>query len=277
MGNTVTLPHRYPAFMFSLKTGTIWSLLMFGILSLQCSSSDKDETATQHVSILTGDVSEAGSEIIKLEDSTSLSAGGSTYNIFCVQCHGALGEGLIGPNLTDPYWLHGNSVTDVIRIIKNGVPEQGMLSWHNILSTLEIQQVASYVLNLGGSQPAHSKGPEGKMYSSDGLVLNDSLVMTVAFDRQLAGLPLKGDVVRGQKLFNGTYGCAHCHAPDIMSLADNRDLKRMGKRYGPGAGLVFDLVTKEGRNGTAMPPWSHVSPEDLIDMKTFIFSNQIME
>ena len=43
-----------------------------------------------------------------------------------------------------------------------------------------------------------------------------------------------------------------------------------------GAGLVFDLVTKEGRNGTAMPPWDHVSERDLIDMKTFIFSQQVV-
>jgi mono/diheme cytochrome c family protein len=86
---------------------------------------------------------------------------------------------------------------------------------------------------------------------------------------------LEGDEIKGQKLFNGTFGCAHCHGQDISSLADNRDLKRMKKRYGQGAGLVFDLVTKEGRNGTAMPPWSHVSREDLIDMKTFIFSTQI--
>src|SRR6187551_3800061 len=29
------------------------------------------------------------------------------FTVRCAQCHGIKGEGLIGPNLTDNYWLHG--------------------------------------------------------------------------------------------------------------------------------------------------------------------------
>ncbi|MEO0583095.1 MAG: cbb3-type cytochrome c oxidase N-terminal domain-containing protein, partial [Bacteroidota bacterium] len=43
----------------------------------------------------------------------------------CVVCHGQQGEGGIGPNLTDRYWLHGGDVKDIFATIKYGVPAKG--------------------------------------------------------------------------------------------------------------------------------------------------------
>ena len=36
-----------------------------------------------------------------------LSAGQATFTANCAACHGAAGNGLVGPNLTDRYWIHG--------------------------------------------------------------------------------------------------------------------------------------------------------------------------
>jgi cytochrome c oxidase cbb3-type subunit 3 len=98
-------------------------------------------------------------------------------NIFvtnCVSCHGNNGEGIVGPNLTDKYWIHGGGIVNVFKIIKNGVPEKGMISWQQQLSPKQIQQVASYVLTFAGINPPNAKEPEGELYESEGQEL-DSL------------------------------------------------------------------------------------------------------
>lgn len=212
-----------------------------------------------------------------VEDSLAIGLAKEKFDTYCTQCHGNEGQGLIGPNLTDAYWIHGRKIEDIIRILREGVPEKGMVAWTNLLADEEIQRVANYVLSLGGSKPPNPKGPEGQLYTEEGELVSGSQLIVRSFDPSLTGLPLDGDTSRGQKLFNGSFGCARCHGRDIQGLTDNRDLKRMAKRYGPEAGLVFDLVTKNGRTGTAMPPWNHLSKEDLMDLKTFIFSIQVEE
>src|SRR5690606_18924375 len=41
------------------------------------------------------------------EDAALLAQGQETYVSKCAVCHGNKGEGGVGPNLTDEYWLHG--------------------------------------------------------------------------------------------------------------------------------------------------------------------------
>ena len=82
----------------------------------------------------------------------------------CVSCHGNNGEGIVGPNLTDDYWIHGGGIVNIFKIIKNGVPENGMISWRQQLSPKQIQQVASYILKFEGTNPPNAKEPEGNLY-----------------------------------------------------------------------------------------------------------------
>ncbi|MEL7006122.1 MAG: cbb3-type cytochrome c oxidase N-terminal domain-containing protein, partial [Bacteroidota bacterium] len=51
----------------------------------------------------------------QLEDPGALAKGKQVFNISCAQCHKESGAGGIGPNLTDDYWLHGGTITDVYR------------------------------------------------------------------------------------------------------------------------------------------------------------------
>ncbi|MGE5682692.1 MAG: cbb3-type cytochrome c oxidase N-terminal domain-containing protein [Bacillota bacterium] len=102
--------------------------------------------------------------VTQLKDAGALQSGKDVYVSKCSVCHGRQGEGLVGPNLTDDYWIHGGSIKDVFRIIKYGVPAKGMLTWQNQLSPREIQDVASYVLSLHGTNPPNAKPPQGDKY-----------------------------------------------------------------------------------------------------------------
>lgn len=108
------------------------------------------------------DVSE--SNVTLLTDATELAQGQELYNQLCIACHGAQGEGGIGPNLTDSYWIHGGGIKEVFSTIKYGVPEKGMISWQSQLRPQEMSQVASYVLSLQGTAPPNGKAPEGELY-----------------------------------------------------------------------------------------------------------------
>ncbi|MEL5993809.1 cbb3-type cytochrome c oxidase N-terminal domain-containing protein [Hymenobacter segetis] len=91
-----------------------------------------------------------------------LSSGKSIFATNCAPCHGASGEGKVGPNLTDEFWLHGGEVNHVYKTIKFGVNGKGMVAWKGKLSGKQILQVASYVLSLQGTKPANAKPPQGE-------------------------------------------------------------------------------------------------------------------
>ena len=93
-----------------------------------------------------------------------LTLGRVIFKTNCVVCHGPNGEGLVGPNLTDDYWLHGGSYPEVFKTIFNGVPEKGMLSWKKTLKPEQIREVASYVFTLRGTNPPNPKPPQGTKY-----------------------------------------------------------------------------------------------------------------
>ena len=63
----------------------------------------------------------------------------------------------MGPNLCDDYWIHGSNYVDNLKIIINGVPEKGMLTWRGVLKPSEIQAVASYIQGFRGTTPPNPK------------------------------------------------------------------------------------------------------------------------
>ncbi len=93
-----------------------------------------------------------------------LASGEKTFTKICAVCHGKFGEGLVGPNFTDEYWIHGGSREDQYKIIINGVIEKGMISYKNQLSETQIQDVISYIHSLKGTNPPNPKAPEGEKY-----------------------------------------------------------------------------------------------------------------
>jgi cytochrome c oxidase cbb3-type subunit 3 len=113
--------------------------------------------------------------VVAMTDATALAAGKNTYQTYCKACHGENGEGnAVGPNLTDTYWLHGGSIKHVFTTIKYGVQEKGMQSWKKDLKPVEMQQVASYILSLQGTNPANAKPPQGDLWKEEGAAPVDS-------------------------------------------------------------------------------------------------------
>ncbi|MGD9900112.1 MAG: cbb3-type cytochrome c oxidase N-terminal domain-containing protein [Calditrichaceae bacterium] len=103
----------------------------------------------------------AEAEIAALTDIKSLASGESVFSANCASCHGNKGQGGIGPNLTDDYWIHGAGMNNVVKIINVGVPAKGMISWERTLNQDQIMHVASYILTLHGTNPPNAKAPQG--------------------------------------------------------------------------------------------------------------------
>ncbi|TXK33274.1 c-type cytochrome [Pontibacter qinzhouensis] len=97
-----------------------------------------------------------------LTDQAALEAGKTIYGQNCAACHGPEGQGTVGPNLTDEYWLHGGDVNDVFKTVKYGVPSKGMVPWQGKLTKDQLLEVSSYILSLQGSNPANPKEPQGE-------------------------------------------------------------------------------------------------------------------
>lgn len=103
-------------------------------------------------------------QVAFLTDAGTLSAGKGIYDGNCASCHGYEGQGGVGPNLTDQFWIHGGGIQNVYNTIKNGVTEKGMIAWKSQLSPTAMQKVASYVLSLQNTNPAGAKPAQGDQW-----------------------------------------------------------------------------------------------------------------
>ncbi len=120
-------------------------------------------------------------------DASELSEGKNIFKTNCSACHGQNGEGTVGPNLTDDYWIHGGDIQSIFKTIKYGVVEKGMKAWQTDISPAQMALVASYIKSLKGSNPANPKEKQGDLFvegsqlaQSDSLTVfkNDSLKTT---------------------------------------------------------------------------------------------------
>ena len=94
-------------------------------------------------------------------DPSMMNGGKKIYQAKCATCHGMFGEGGIGPNLTDEYWIHGGQFMDVYKTVREGVPAKGMLAWERQLRPAELMAVSSFVGTMLGTDPPNPKAPQG--------------------------------------------------------------------------------------------------------------------
>lgn len=102
--------------------------------------------------------------VTQLLTGAALNEGKEIYVANCQVCHGANGEGVVGPNFADKYWIHGGSINNIFTVVKYGVPEKGMISWKSQLSPSAMQKVASYILTFQGTNPPNAKAAQGEIY-----------------------------------------------------------------------------------------------------------------
>jgi cytochrome c oxidase cbb3-type subunit III len=99
-----------------------------------------------------------------LADPAALAAGKEQFDAVCVACHGPAGEGLIGPNLTDKYWIHGKGdLEHILNSFRVGYPDKGMPPWGNVIPADKQAALAAYVISLQGTNPPNAKEPQGEL------------------------------------------------------------------------------------------------------------------
>ncbi len=113
-------------------------------------------------------------------EASILAKGQSIYTANCAACHGAQGQGGVGPNLTDEYWLHGGDIKDVFAVIKYGVPQKGMIAWQAKLQPSDMRDVAAYILTLQNTNPPNAKEAQGEKF------VQDKLSQAASADKDLA-------------------------------------------------------------------------------------------
>lgn len=166
------------AFLGTIVIGIIYIFRMFvtGTLPDQITELENAQmlAAKEMEAYLKNAANNVDENSVVMLDGAGIAQGEALYAKNCVACHGAAGEGSVGPNLTDDAWLHKGSIKDVFYSIKYGWPEKGMKSWENDFSPNEIAQLASYVKSLHGTNPPNSKAAEGEIFKDETPVETDS-------------------------------------------------------------------------------------------------------
>jgi mono/diheme cytochrome c family protein len=80
--------------------------------------------------------------------------GGQLYAIACASCHGAQGEGDVGPALNTPEFQDSYDDQTLFDTISEGHTATPMVAWGENLSDEKIQLLVDYVRVLGGVTPA---------------------------------------------------------------------------------------------------------------------------
>jgi len=144
---------------------------VFGVGQLQYAEykTEMAVAAKEKAAYLAKSANKVDENTVKLTtDAGVLIAGKSVFQERCAACHGNNAQGMVGPNLTDDYWLHGNKIGDIFKTIEYGVQSKGMPMWESQLTPKQISDVANYVKSLHGSNPANPKEPQGtKMADND--------------------------------------------------------------------------------------------------------------
>jgi cytochrome c oxidase cbb3-type subunit III len=153
----------YITIAFGLVYGVIYHGIYDGNIMQEEYTAEMDKANKEHelyMKKFANSVNE--NNVTLLTDAKSKEAGQKIYTQNCVACHGDQGQGGIGPNFADDFWLHGGSVKEIFHTISEGVPEKGMISWKKSLNPIQMQQLVAYMASFKGTSPANPKAPQGE-------------------------------------------------------------------------------------------------------------------
>ncbi len=179
------LDNPIPGYLQVILYGTILFgvvyLFHYHVLGTGALQEEEYEIEMAEAALKYKDVELPESAIIMITDAKRLDKAATLFTENCATCHGKNLEGDSGPNLTDPYWLHGGKITNVYTTISEGVTGKTMIGWKKKLSSQQRLELASYVMSKQGSNPANAKEPEGTIDSGDegdGAVIDSSATDT---------------------------------------------------------------------------------------------------
>lgn len=72
--------------------------------------------------------------------------------LHCAACHGENLDGGLGGSLVDGVWQRGSSDADLTRVIREGIPEMGMLPYEKILAPEEIRSLVIFIRERENAQ-----------------------------------------------------------------------------------------------------------------------------
>jgi cytochrome c oxidase cbb3-type subunit 3 len=169
--NNVTPPWFIAAFVLTIVVGMgyLWRYHVAKSAPLQIEEYNNEvaEAKIRQAEFLKTQANNVDENTVKMLGANDIAAGQALYTANCVACHGAHGQGGVGPNLTDDYWLHKGGVKHVFYSIKYGWTDKGMKSWKEDFSPNQIAQIASYVVSLKGTKPENPKEPQGDIYKDE--------------------------------------------------------------------------------------------------------------
>jgi len=94
-------------------------------------------------------------------DPAVLEKGSAIFASRCASCHEKEGQGVIGPNLTDAYQLHGSTRMDLLKTVRSGVPGTAMIAWSEQMSAPDLVAVTAFVVTMRHKN-VKGKEPQGR-------------------------------------------------------------------------------------------------------------------
>jgi cytochrome c oxidase cbb3-type subunit III len=102
----------------------------------------------------------------------------------CQSCHRDDGGGnIVGPNLTDDFWIHGGTIKQIFTTIKSGVVEKGMPAWGKVMSPQDVRDVTFFIMSLRGTNPPNPKAPQGVEYKPEQVSPKPDTTITAQLQR----------------------------------------------------------------------------------------------
>lgn len=170
-----------PWWKYSFYVSIVWSILYLGYyhlgdgeLSIPAYEREMELAKIEKAEIAKTMASKVDESNVTMADASGIADGATIYKSNCAACHGNAGEGNVGPNLTDKFWLHGGDMTSIYKTVKVGWPAKGMKSWEAELSPVQMKNVASYIKSLAGTNPANAKAPQGEEFIEGATAGTDS-------------------------------------------------------------------------------------------------------
>jgi cytochrome c oxidase cbb3-type subunit 3 len=157
----------YSSIVFAIGYLLFYHVLGWGMNQEQEYIAEMQAAEKQRTEFLANSGTNIDENTVELDLSSEMViAGQEIFLQSCGMCHGNQGEGLIGPNLADEYWLHGGDIKDIFRVVKYGVPDKGMVPWESSLTPIQIAQVSNFIASLSGTNPPNPKEPQGDKYEA---------------------------------------------------------------------------------------------------------------
>ncbi|MEE8413261.1 MAG: c-type cytochrome [Dehalococcoidales bacterium] len=180
------------------------------------------------------------------QQTEAVERGAETYSSACVNCHGAQGEGLVGPA------LKGTQLDDdtLVKIIARGVPGTTMSAWG-------VEDDGPFKAHQINDLVAFIKNWEGEAQS---VISTDD---TTTADKETTEA-----VIDGSKLFADR--CSSCHGANREGTPGFAPPLTPESLSGLNDDEIREVIT-DGRPDSSMPPFNNIlSPEEIESLIQFI-------